>query len=268
MDFAVIGGGCINRCYKLHTTDDDLFLKCNSQEYLDMFEKEQRGLTALSSFSELEVPQPLYTGTLGSKAFLIMEYIEASAKSEEFFGRLGRGLARMHRKTQEEYGWNEDNYIGRLAQSNTYNSNWIDFFISQRLVPQIETAVNQKVLPLKERRDLEVLLTKLHNYLVTEPPAFIHGDLWSGNIMSGPGGSPCLLDPAVYFGHREVELAFTTLFGGFDTEFYQSYNEVYPLQSGYSDRFELYNLYPLLVHLNLFGTGYLSSIGQVISRFG
>ncbi len=265
--YTSVGGGCINHCYRLQTSDNIFFVKCNSLQYLDMFEKEHRGLSALSSLSELKVPIPLGTGVLSGRAYLIMEYLEPTAISTEFFGQLGRGLARMHKNTQKEFGWNEDNYIGRLPQVNSLNSDWIDFFISQRLVPQIARAVDQKVLPNKERRELELLLSKLHNYLVTEAPAFIHGDLWSGNIMSGPGGLPCLLDPAVYYGHREVEMAFTTLFGGFDAKFYQSYSEVFPLQRGYHDRFEIYNLYPLLVHLNLFGGGYLSSIVQVISRY-
>lgn len=262
-----VGGGCINQCFHLVADSRAYFVKCNEPPYLDMFEKEQEGLVALASHSNLLVPIPINSGIVESRSYLIMEFIESSSQSTYYWERLGEGLAGMHRQTKDQFGWETDNYIGRLPQSNCWHQSWTKYFVQERLQPQIRLAKDSRILPPDVQIDLEKLCGKMDQYIVQEPPAFLHGDLWSGNLMTGPLGEPCLMDPAVYYGHREIELAFTMLFGGFNEKFYQAYNQSYPLSTGYQQRFDIYNIYPLLVHLNLFGSSYLNDIKQILRTY-
>ncbi|GJM29353.1 MAG: fructosamine kinase [Cyclobacteriaceae bacterium] len=262
-----VGGGCINQCYRLQTTEGDYFIKSNLPGYVDMFKKELRGLSALAANCQLMIPRPIHTGEAEGASYLLLEYVASSGYSSDYWEALGTGLAAMHKVTASDYGWHEDNYIGKLPQSNKLHSDWLEFFKSERLQPQFNLACSSGLIPKKAAGSLERLFGNLDNHLLRESPAFIHGDLWSGNIMSGLQGQPCLLDPAVYFGHREIELAFTTLFGGFNASFYQAYNQSFALTAGYKERFDIYNLYPLLVHLNLFGQGYLASIESIADKY-
>jgi len=261
-----VGGGCINQCYHLVTDSRAYFVKCNKPQYLDMFEREHEGLAALASYGNLLIPKPINNGIVQDSSYLVMEFIKSGSPGAYYWERLGEGLAGLHRQTGNQFGWTTDNYIGRLPQSNHWHHGWIDFFIQERLQPQIKTAVDSGVLPAKVQIDLNKLLGRIDQYIILEPPAFLHGDLWSGNVMTGPEGEPCLMDPAVYYGHREIELAFTKLFGGFDERFYQAYSQSYPLAVGYQQRFDIYNLYPLMVHLNLFGSSYLGDITQILRK--
>ncbi len=262
-----VGGGCINQCFHLVADRGAYFVKCNEPQYLDMFEKEQEGLVALASHGNLLIPKPINSGIMGSSSYLVMEFIESSSQGTYYWERLGEGLAGMHRQTKDQFGWETDNYIGRLPQSNCWHQSWTKYFVQERLQPQIILARDSRILPPDVQIDLEKLCGRMDHYVVLEPPAFLHGDLWSGNLMTGPLGEPCLVDPAVYYGHREIELAFTMLFGGFDEKFYQAYNQSYPLSTGYQQRFDIYNIYPLLVHLNLFGSSYLGDIKQILRTY-
>ena len=262
-----VGGGCINYCYRVAIPGSTYFLKINSANYQEMFEAEFLGLKALKNNFSFKVPAPIHTGQLTNSSYLLMEFIESSAMKPDYWDLLGRGLADMHRNTNEHFGYEIDNYIGKLPQSNRKHENWLDFLIQERYLPQIELATKSRVLPHVKRLKFEELFVKLDQLLTIELPAFLHGDLWSGNLMVGREGEPAIMDPAVYYGHREIELAFTTLFGGFSARFYQVYNENYPLEPGYQDRFELYNLYPLLVHLNLFGSSYLGDIANILDKY-
>jgi fructosamine-3-kinase len=232
-----------------------------------MFKTEYNSLQTLKSQCPLLVPEPIALGRIDNWSYLLMEFIQTSAKELEYWQKLGEGLAVMHRATNKKFGWDRNNYIGRLPQSNQWHQRWLEFYISERLLPQMNLAGQSGELPSSLQIKLEQLCSKLDHFFVPEPSAFLHGDLWSGNLMIGPAGEPCLVDPAVYFGHREIEIAFTTLFGGFDDKFYQAYHQSYPLEPGFRERVDLYNLYPLLVHLNLFGSGYLGEITRIVNRY-
>jgi fructosamine-3-kinase len=197
-----------------------------------------------------------------------MEYIQSSAPNSDYWSLLGRGLAKLHQQTNDQFGWSEPNYIGRLPQKNDWHADWNEFFWEQRLKPQIKTARDQGRLTTEQAKGLDALSGKLSQIFPPSRPALLHGDLWSGNVMVGATGEPVLVDPAVYFGHPEIELAFTKLFGGFDQQFYESYQEESALAPGFDQRIDLYNLYPLLVHLNLFGTGYLQEVLQTGKKYG
>ena len=180
---------------------------------------------------------------------------------------LGQTLAALHQHTAPSFGLDYDNYIGSLRQSNRPWDSWIDFFVHQRLEPQIRLATDnhQPIHALKKK--IEAFYKEISALLPKENPALIHGDLWGGNLLTDEKGYPCLIDPAVCFGHREAELAYTQLFGHFDRQFYHVYNESFPLEPGFKERADLYNLYPLLVHVNLFGGGYVQQSEAIVSRF-
>jgi fructosamine-3-kinase len=177
----------------------------------------------------------------------------------------GRSLARLHRHTTGYFGHELDNYMGSLPQSNKKHTSWNSFFVEERLKRQVSLA--NVYFSSSDFAAFERLYVRLDELLPVEPPALLHGDLWGGNYMVAPDGKACLIDPAVYYGHREVDIAMTTLFGGFDESFYTSYLEEYPLEKGWQKRLDIFKLYPLLIHLNLFGSVYLESILSIIRRF-
>lgn len=262
-----LSGGDINRAVWLHTNQGSFFLKYNSPSVGDLFEKEAHGLRLLSKTETLRVPAILGSGSTEEYSFLILEYLNPEPQDTDFWEQFGESLAKLHRHSHEYFGLDRDNHIGRLPQINTPTSDWVDFFIEQRLAVQISMAIQNAHISADLAQKLEKLYPRLSEILPQEPPALLHGDLWSGNFMCGPSSDPCIFDPAVYYGHREMELAFTQLFGGFNTRFYQSYELNFPLSPGFSERKDLYNLYPLLVHVNLFGPSYLAGINQTLSRF-
>jgi len=195
------------------------------------------------------------------------ENINSSATNKTFWTDFGHQLASMHSISNDQFGFDEDNYIGSLHQSNTRHSDWISFFVEERLEKQVCLAYENKRIDKLLIRSFEHLYGKLGRLFPAEDPALIHGDLWSGNYMVDSEGAPCLIDPAVHYGHREVELSFTKLFGGFDSSMYMAYNEVFPLENGFDERVDLYNLYPLMVHVNIFGGSYLRSVQSILKKF-
>lgn len=268
-----IGGGCIAHATRIETERGRFFLKWAEGEAGRTFEAEAAGLCALGvARSSLLVPEPIAAENVGlGPGFLLMEWIEHGAARGAFWTDFGRGLAAMHRHTAEDghYGFDRDNFIGRTPQRNGWAAAWPDFFRSRRLEPQIgwaREAGRWRAVwtPLADR-----LLDCLGDLLPLTPPASIlHGDLWSGNFLATADGRAALIDPATYYGHRETDLALTELFGGFDNRFYGAYREAWPLEAGYAERREVYNLYHLLNHLNLFGAGYASGVERVLKRFG
>jgi fructosamine-3-kinase len=173
----------------------------------------------------------------------------------------------MHRQTNDKFGLDHDNYIGSLNQSNKFHSTWAEFFIEERLMPQLKIAFDNKIIQRSFTRLADQLFPRLHNLCPVERPALLHGDLWSGNFMPTQDGSPCIYDPAVYYGHREMDIAMTKLFGGFDDNFYDAYNENFPLEKEWLKRVDLCNLYPLLVHVNLFGGSYIRQAETTLKQY-
>lgn len=266
LNYEPIGGGCINQAVRLSTDKGNYFLKWNNNQ-VDIFEKELLGLKYLSNFGKINIPEVFQAGELHSNGFLLMEYITPGKKDKNFWEQLGNGMAELHKVTNDKFGLDHDNYIGRLYQENTFHADWVDFFINCRLTPQIKKARNEGLISVDMVMKFDALYLQLNNLMPSENPALLHGDLWSGNIHCDQKNRPYLIDPAVYYGHREAELAFTQLFGGFDERFYSNYEDVYPVFPGFDLRVDLFNLYPLLVHLNLFGSSYLSSIAKTLKRF-
>lgn len=261
-------GGCINNGGHLHTTAGDFFLKWNKSAALKgMFEAESKGLILLRSTHAIHIPEVIATEDLGEYQYLLIEYVEQQPGRNDYWQLLGEQLAALHRIHGPYFGLDHDNYIGSLFQSNRQQQSWSEFFISQRLEPLLIKAINTGKAPLKWQQQFAQLFNKLESMLPQEPSSLLHGDLWQGNVITNTLGAPCLIDPAVYYGHREVDIAMTKLFGEFDTRFYEAYQETYPLSQGSEQRFELYNLYPLLVHLLLFGTTYATPIQSTLNRF-
>ncbi|MBK5969616.1 MULTISPECIES: fructosamine kinase family protein [Thiorhodovibrio] len=261
-----IGGGCINSAYQLDDGERAYFVKINRGETLSMFEAEAAGLAELAAAGGPRVPQPLCTGVADCDAFIAMEWIDLGRQRGDSAAEAGRQLARMHRCTRETFGWDRENTIGSTPQPNSPNADWIAFWREQRLGFQLELAARHgHGGRLQERgaRLMEALPALLDH---APAPSLLHGDLWGGNIGYDRDGTPIIFDPAVYFGDREADLAMTELFGGFGGDFHAAYREAWPLPPGYSTRKSLYNLYHILNHLNLFGSGYLSQAEGLIDR--
>lgn len=273
-----VHGGDINESYCLSLSDGTaVFMKCNTLKNLSFFEAEAKGLEALRKANAIGVPKALAIGIDKAQrmSFFLMEYLERAAKLTKYWEIYGSGLATLHRADCTEFaeagqgrpfGFTHGNYIGASPQINTPKENWITFYRECRLLPQIKMA--EKYFDSGTRKQCTKLLDHLDSYL-TEPefPSLIHGDLWSGNSICGPDGKAWILDPAAYVGHYEAELAMTELFGGNPDSFYGAYNEVTPIDSGYQDRRDLYNLYHLLNHLNLFGGSYRGSVQRILNRY-
>ena len=251
-----LGGGCINSAFRLGDGVHDWFVKTNSADRLDMFEAEAAGLDALADSGTLRVPRPLCTGISGNTAFIVMQHIAFGRNGAQGWRVAGRQLAAMHRHSADAFGWSRDNTIGATPQPNAWHDDWIDFWREQRLGFQPDLAARNghggRLQSLGEH-----LLSRFAVLVDHAPrPALLHGDLWGGNLSFDTAGTPVIYDPATYYGDREAELAMTELFGGFSADFYAAYREAWPLDGGYRVRRELYNLYHVLNHLNLFGGGY------------
>ena len=262
-----VSGGSINTCYQLKA-GNLYFLKINDAlKFPDMFRAEAEGLKLIRETNTIHVPNVIAHGNSGTEQFLLMRWIESGRNSTYVQEDLGRQLAAMHQHTAAQFGLDHNNYMGSLTQSNRVHSDWTDFFIAERLEPQIKIAVQKGLVSGSLHSDFQLLFSRLNNLYPREKPALVHGDLWSGNYMISASGEPLLIDPAAAFAHREVDIAMSTLFGGFDADFYRAYNEVFLLENAWEQRLDLWNLYPLLIHLNLFGAGYLQQVKSCLKRY-
>ncbi|HAQ65487.1 MAG TPA: ketosamine-3-kinase [Bacteroidales bacterium] len=262
-----ITGGDINRAWKISTTNGQYFLKSNRTGlYPGLYKCEAEALRILASTHTVTVPGVLWADDNSDPPFLLMGYIEPGRAGIGTYEEAGRALAALHRCTSTDFGFSSNNYIGSLWQINDRNADFNEFFIRQRLMPLTIRAVEASLAPESLIGSIEALSGKLKAIIPAEPPALLHGDLWHGNLMADQSGHPVFIDPAVYYGHRESDLAMTQLFGGFPDCFYHAYNETYPLESGWQQRRDLFNLYPLLVHLILFGVSYLGQIKQILRK--
>ncbi len=266
-----IGGGSINDTVRMSLSNGEkVFVKFNSQPPPNFFFDEAKGLKILASAKEgPRIPRVIALQQSSNPNFLILEYIEQAATGKDYYFEFARSLANMHRTTQDVFGLDHNNYIGSTPQINTEDENALTFFKEQRLQFQQSLARKNNRLPKNIDHKIDKLCEKLENFLdlTGENPALVHGDLWSGNHFSDGNGTPCIFDPAVYFGLREADLAMTELFGKMPETFYQAYHECFPLNPGYENRKQIYNLYHLLNHVNLFGGSYLSSVESTLNYF-
>jgi fructosamine-3-kinase len=266
-----VGGGDISQAARVRLASGlQTLVKWHSGSQPGLFTAERWGLELLHSAKALRVPDVLAQAeaTAGCPAFIALEWLEPGSKSSTSAEALGTGLATQHRILASSFGLDYNNFIGANPQPNRQTDNWVDFFREQRLGFQIKLAGQNKLLSTRRAHLLEALLARLGDWLPAHPSAsLLHGDLWGGNWLTLASGEPALIDPAVYYGHREADLAFTELFGGFPATFYAAYQAAWPLDGGYETRKDLYNLYHLLNHLNLFGESYGGSVAAILRRY-
>ena len=260
-----VSGGDISRAFLLSTDSDRIFCKLNSSPTAkSMFEAEADGLKAITKTKTLKTPVVYAVNELEEGACLLMEYVPSKSPESKDLEIFGAQLAAMHQTSSVYYGWENPNFIGNLPQSNQKHNNWISFYIKERLSPQFQAAINQKLLTKDDVPGVEKLRTVITSYCPDVNPSLLHGDLWSGNYLIAENGVPYLIDPAVYFGHSEIDLSMSRLFGGFSSSFYSAYFAINPSQPGESNRMAIYQLYYLLVHLNLFGKSYYKSVREIL----
>ena len=267
-----ISGGCIADSRKLQFESGKIyFLKQLRGSSPGGFDAEEVGLKELRKSSTVNVPEVVRKGP----DFLLLQWIEEGfSRTSSSMEMLGIQFAEMHRFRGKKFGFSEDNYLGGSPQLNKPSKegsqNWAVFYAENRLEIQTSLAVKNGYATSELRNLMENLIKKFPDFIsgTEEEPSLMHGDLWSGNYLIDKNGIPWLIDPAVYYGHREADLAMTSLFGGFSNSFYSAYKSTYPIESGYADREPLYHLYHLLNHLNLFGTGYYSQVISILRRYG
>jgi len=261
----LLTGGDINQVYHCTFDKQDLVVKLNSaNKFPNMFEKEKKGLELLAK-STFKIPKPIAFGTLENFDYLVLEYIQpGSSINWEIFGFK---LAQLHKITHSQFGLDHNNYIGSLEQNNNYKSTWEEFYSNFRLLPLTEKARDQQLILKSDVNKIEKLCLKLNELIPNTKPSLIHGDLWSGNLISDKNNEPVLIDPAVYYAHPEMDWAMLSLFGNYPTIAIEKYNEINPIEKDFEKRKEIHQLYPLLVHLILFGKGYYRSVMSIIEKF-
>lgn len=281
LQFTPVGGGSINHSFHITTnTGQQFFAKYNLSAALPgLFLREKEGLFLLAGTTVIGTPAVIGHAASAGHQVLVLEWIEQGPTSPAFWRRFGEQLASFHSNivtkravggmvTPGQFGLATDNYMGSLPQQNSPTDNWGRFFIERRLQPQLQRAMDQQLIDRESVRRFERLYQRLPDIFgPIAGPVLVHGDLWSGNFLCDTKGQPVLIDPAAYYGHPSVDLAMTTLFGGFEAEFYDSYQQVLPFMPNYREQWTVANLYPLLVHLNLFGKAYLPDILHTIDRY-
>lgn len=265
---APLSGGDIGNSVRIELKDGTrLFAKHYPGGESAMAAAEAHGLDWLRESDSLRVPLVIATTSKGDP-YLVLEWIEQCPRVDKFDETLGRGLAALHQSGAPQFGLLRDNYIGSLPQRNDSRKSWSEFYALERIAPQLELSRRSQRLPLDLERKLERLIETMSEHCGPEPRiARLHGDLWSGNLIADDRGLPCLLDPAVYAGHPEMDLAMMKLFGGFSARVFDAYREAAPLEPGFEQRTALWQLYPLMVHVNLFGGSYLTQVEQAVARY-
>ena len=263
-NFSSLAGGSINQVYLLETSEGNKVLKLNdSSRFPGMFSSEKEGLEALGNSGAVDVPRVLDLGEIYGNSYLLLEYKKEGTQKSDFWHSFAEGLANLHRSTAPEFGFSDSNYIGRLPQYNKHRTKASDFYIEQRLEPQFSMASKNGF----SFGNLSRFYRNVFEEIPEEAPALVHGDLWSGNYIVNEEGLPCLIDPAVSYTPREMDLAMMKLFGGFPEEVFVKYEEIFPVEPGFEERVPLWQLYYLLVHLNIFGSGYLPQVKKIINQF-
>jgi fructosamine-3-kinase len=260
-----VSGGCINQAYCISDGQQRYFIKLNAAAQMPMFEAEALGLKEIYDSKTIRVPRPICWGIAETQAFIVLDWLDFGRGSEQSWQRMGENLAALHRVTSPKgFGWDRNNTIGETPQRNPWTENWAEFYREHRLRYQFQLAHRRSGhFPRQDE-----LLAAVPDLLAGHDPApsLVHGDLWSGNAAVTTPGEPVILDPATYYGDREVDIAMSELFGSFHPAFYQAYNAAYPLDEGYRQRKTLYNLYHILNHFNLFGGSYASQANRMIDQ--
>ena len=263
-----VSGGDISLAYRVKTEAKTYFLKVNrGKDALTMFQTEKRGLEAIAQTQTISVPMVYACDDFENEAFLLMEYIESKRPNAEDFSRFGKALAELHQHTAENFGLDFNNFIGSLPQNNKQYSSWTNFYVEERLLPQLQLAKQNHLLSDNECPSEKIITERLENLFLNVKPSLLHGDLWSGNYLIAKDGTPYFIDPATYYGHHEVDIAMSKLFGGFGEDFYKAYYNILTADTKTSSRLEIYQLYYLLVHLNLFGKSYYSSVFRILKKY-
>lgn len=262
-----IGGGCINSAFRVDNGDASYFIKVNSPHLDSMFEAEAHGLQEMRATDSIRVPEVICYGVGDGHSYLALEYVPLGSMRGRASSLMGEQLAQMHMAPQPYFGWHMDNTIGSTPQINDRRDDWLTFWQQERIGQQLRFAAGNGFGGRLQNQG-EKLLADMDKLLDghTPQPALLHGDLWGGNAAADDLGNPVIFDPACYYGDREADLAMTELFGGFGSDFFAAYNATYPVDSGYQMRKTLYNLYHIINHLNLFGSGYLGQAESMIDR--
>ena len=261
-----LSGGDINEAFAFEAGGETYFIKIQNKPVgTNMFGAEQSGLIAIRGTGTVLTPQVFATGRAEGQSYLLMEYVAFRPATDDDWIKLGRNLARLHKTESSSFGLDHDNFIGTLPQINVPMTKWTEFYAQCRIQPQIDMAVS--LLSPVDLKNWEHLCVQLESILTDEPPSLIHGDLWSGNVQMSDRG-PVIYDPAISYANREMDLAMSMLFGGFSHLFYESYKAEFPVaKSGFDDRMQIYQLYYLLVHVNLFGVSYVPSVRGILKRY-
>ena len=257
-------GGDINEVFLLQCDSGDFVIKQNdAHRFPKMFETEAQGLELLRNSQSFRIPKVIAHGEEGNKSYLLLEYITKGSVSSFFWKTFAYHLAKLHKTTNENFGLTYHNYIGSLSQINKTESFASDFYIHQRLEPQFKLA-NENGFHFSS---LDPFFKNISEEIPKEEPSLIHGDLWNGNYLVSAKNEPVLIDPAIAFASREMDIAMMKLFGGFPQEVFDTYHEAFPLSNNWQNRIPLWHLYYLLVHLNLFGSSYLPQVNTIIRQY-
>lgn len=265
--FLPISGGDISSAFRLVTSKGSFFIKLNSSlSAYDMFKKEEKGLNLIAQTKTIHTPKVYGVFQYSEISIIVMSFINSRSPSPETMNHLGVQLRKLHECLSDSFGLHHDNYIGTLIQINKKSDSWEEFYTKRRIMPQIDIALKHKLLSPEEVPEENLIQETVFNLCGNIRPGLIHGDLWSGNYLIGENGTPYLIDPAIYYGHGEVDIAMSRLFGGFHPSFYNAYFKDDLEFQQFEKRQELYQLYYLLVHLNLFGMGYYNSVKKIMNK--
>lgn len=263
-----VSGGDINEAFKVVTDSNTFFAKVNSNPVSeDMFEKEAAGLKLLKDRAKINVPEVISTGTIENKSYLILNWIKQGNSTAHTDESIASQLAVLHKTTNDAFGLEYDNYIGTLIQNNTANHNWLEFYFTNRIEYQLRLAIDSYLMQNKYIKKTEMMFSRLESDYPEVVPSLLHGDLWSGNYMIDNKGEAVFIDPAVYYGYREMDIAMMKLFGGFSADVFLIYDRLFPLDYDWQSRIRFHQLYYILVHVNLFGGGYVSSAQNIIDYY-
>lgn len=263
-----VSGGDISSAYLIQSNKNKYFLKVNGKPWaLDMFQAEAKGLEVINNSNAIATPKVIAYDSFKNVALILMEYVESKRATSKDMELFGSQLAQLHQVSSKNFGFDDDNFIGSLKQSNIKHKTWNDFYIEERLNPQLQLAISQGLMNNFEVPEIELMKSACLTYFKDIKPSLLHGDLWSGNYLIASNGQPYLIDPATYFGHCDIDIAMSKLFGGFGNQFYDAYHDVIPKDEFTENRIELYQLYYLLVHLNLFGSSYYGGVKSILKKY-